>query len=65
MVQGLTSLYTITTKKAVTLQYHDIVKRVSDGKVFRVTSDGDDQKTPASATLDMRNVTAEEFDLPA
>lgn len=63
-VQGLTSLYTITTRKNVNLQYHDIVKRLSDNKVFRVTSDGDDQKTPASATLDMRNVTAEEYDLP-
>lgn len=59
--QGVSSMYTITTPKAMVLQYHDIFRRVSDGKVFRVTSDGDDKYTPKSATLDMRQVTAEEY----
>jgi len=63
-VQGLTSVYTITTRKAINLQYHDAFRRVSDGKVFRVTSDGDDKKTPGSATLDMRQVSAEEWSIP-
>lgn len=58
---GVTSLYTVTTSKALTLEYHDVFRRVWDGKVFRVTSDGDDKFTPASATLDMRQVTAEEW----
>lgn len=62
-VQGVTSLYTITTTRAVNLQYHDICKRQRDGKVFRVTSDGDDKKTPSMAGLDMRQVTAEEWRL--
>lgn len=64
VIQGLTSLYTIITKKNINLQYHDIVRRLSDGKIFRITSDGDDNKTPASATLNMRNVSAEEYVLP-
>lgn len=59
--QGVTSLYTVTTSKALTLEYHDVFRRVIDGKVFRVTSDGDDKFTPASATLDMRQVTAETY----
>lgn len=59
--EGVTSLYTVTTSRALTLEYHDIFKRVRDGKVFRVTSDGDDKYTPASTALDMRQVTAEEF----
>lgn len=62
--QGVTALYTITTSKALNLQYHDVLKRVSDGKIFRVTSDGDDNKTPMSATLDMRQVSAEEWKIP-
>jgi len=62
--QGVTSLYTVTTPKSLTLEYHDIFRRVSDGKIFRVTSDGDDSYTPSSATLDMRQVTAEEYILP-
>lgn len=60
-VQGVTSLYTITTPRLVTLEYHDVIKRKSDGKIFRITSDGDDKRTPASASLDMRQVTAEEW----
>lgn len=61
--QGVTALYTITTKKAMNLQYHDVFKRVSDGKIFRVKSDGDDKRTPESANLNMRQVTAEEWEL--
>lgn len=61
---GATSAYVITTRKNVNLQYHDVLRRVEDGKVFRVTSDGTDQKTPAGATLNMRNVTAEEWRIP-
>lgn len=62
--QGVTSLYTVTTRKAKVLEYHDVFMRVSDGKYFRVTSDGDDKYTPISATLDMRQVTAEEWNIP-
>ena len=62
--EGVTSLYTITTEKSIKLEYHDVFKRISDNKIFRVTSDGDDKYTPASATLNMRQVTAEEWNLP-
>lgn len=61
--QGVTSLYTVTTRRAAMLSFHDVLKRLSDGKIFRVTSDGDDRFTPASAGLDMRQVTAEEWRL--
>ena len=60
-VQGVHSLYTVTTARNLSLQYHDVFRRESDGKLFRVTSDGDDKYTPASASLDMRQVTAEEL----
>lgn len=61
---GATSLYTITTSRAINLQYHDVLKRDRDGKYLRVTSDGDDNFTPKAATLDMRVVQAEEYTLP-
>lgn len=60
---GVTSNYTITTRRNVMLDYHDVLKRVSDSKIFRVTSDGDDRYTPSEAGLDMRQVTAEEWKL--
>lgn len=62
--QGVTSLYTIVTKKNINLQYHDVLRREKDGKIFRVTSDGDDNKTPPSASLNMREVSAEQWVLP-
>ena len=62
-VHGVTALYTITTARNVNLQFHDVFKRASDGKIFRVTSNGDDKKTPASASLNMRQVSAEEWRL--
>ena len=62
--QGVSSLYTVTTDKAMLLKYHDVFKRLTDGKVFRVTSDGDDKRTPDRATFQFSQVTAEEYTLP-
>lgn len=61
--QGVTSRYTVTTRRSLTLEYHDVFRRERDSKIFRVTSDGDDKYTPASTALDMRQVTAEEWNL--
>lgn len=63
--QGVTGIYTVTTEKSITLEYHDVFKRLYDGKIFRVTSDGDDKYTPESAALNMRQVSAEEWSLTA
>ncbi len=60
--QGTTGIYTVTTTKNINLQYHDVFKRLPDGKIFRVTSDGDDKLTPTSAYLNMRQVSAEEWE---
>ena len=62
--QGVTNLYTITTPKSMTLSFNDVLVRNRDGKAFRVKSDGSDKRTPNSASLDMRQVTAETFILP-
>ena len=63
-VNGALDRYRITTRRSINLQYHDVLKRSRDNKIFRVTSDGDDNYTPAAATLDMRQVRAEEYVLP-
>ena len=59
--QGVTSRYTITTGKNAKLEYHDVIRRLSDGKVFRISSDGDDVQTPDRATFQFLQVTAEEW----
>ena len=57
---GVTSLYTVTVPLNCKLEYHDVFRRLRDGKVFRVTSDGDDKITPMSASFQFAQVTAEE-----
>ena len=59
--QGVSSRYAVTTNKSAKLDYHDVIKRLSDGKVFRITSDGDDKQTPKSASFQFLQVTAEEY----
>ena len=59
--QGVSSRYTITTPKSAKLEYNDVIRRLNDGKIFRVTSDGDDKQTPDSASFQFLQVTAEEW----
>ena len=61
--QGVKNRYTLYTKKAVILRFPDVIKRDSDGKYFRITSDGDDKRTPNGAGLDLRAVEAEEWEI--
>ena len=60
--EGVTNVFTITTPRKINLMYGEIIKRISDGKLFRITSDGTDKKSPLSSTLDMRVVSAEELE---
>lgn len=62
--QGVTSRYTVTTEKDIPLEYHDVIKRLRDNKILRITSDGDDKQTPVSASFQYLQVTAEEW-IPA
>lgn len=62
--EGVKNVYTVTTKKSAMLDFHDVIMRIADGKTFRITSDGDDNKTPKGSSLDMRQVSAEEWSLP-
>lgn len=61
--QGVTELYTITADKNLPLQYHDVIKRITDGAVFRVTSNVTDSKTPKVASFQFGQVTAERWEL--
>lgn len=58
---GVTSLYTVTLHRGFRVEFHDVFRRLSDGKIFRITSDGDDKKTPARASFAVSQVTAEEW----
>lgn len=59
--EGVTELYTVTVDGDIELDYHDVFKRVSDGAVFRVTSNIADSKTPSVASFQIGQVTAERW----
>ena len=61
--QGVKDIYDVYTKD-LTLDFHDIFRREKDGTIFRVTSNGKDNKTPDSAWLKASKVSAEIFVLP-
>lgn len=56
---GTKELFTLVFPTTLTLTLNDRVKRISDGKVFRVTSDCTDMTTPKMAAVQYRQVDAE------
>jgi hypothetical protein len=59
--QGVTEIYTVTVSKTLPLEYHDVFRRLSDGAIFRVTSNVTDSKTPKVASFQFGQVTAERW----
>lgn len=62
---GTVELYTITVSRSVHLAYHAVIKRLSDGKTFRITSDNAEKKTPVCTALDIAQSNAEAWRLTA
>ena len=62
--EGVTSTCTLTSYKNVELSFHDVVKRISDGLVFRVTSIEGLETSPNFSSIDMNQVTAERWEIP-
>lgn len=60
---GVSGRFTVISDQAVALNYHDAFRRISDGKVFRITSNNE-KKSPKRATFDVVVMTAEEWSLP-
>jgi len=62
--EGVRDVYTIITDKSITLGNNDVLRRADTGEYYRVTANGRDNKTPASAGLNCRAVSAERWELP-
>ena len=61
--EGMKATYTVTTEAGMQLDFHDVFRRKRDGQIFRVTSQGDDKRTPPSASFQVSQVAAEEWSL--
>ena len=60
---GTVEAYTVTVSRSVHLKYHAVIKRLSDGKTFRITSASAEMQTPVCTALDMAQATAEAWRL--
>lgn len=60
---GTVDMYTVTVSRSVRLEYHAVIKRLSDGKTFRITSDNADKRTPVCTALDIAQSSAEAWRL--
>ena len=60
---GTVEMYTVTVSRSVHLAFHDVIKRLSDGKIFRITSDNAEKKTPGCTALDIAQSNAEAWRL--
>ena len=60
---GTVKAYTVTVRRGVSLKYHDVIKRLSDGETFRITSDNGEKKTPPCTALNLAQSTAEAWRL--
>ena len=60
---GTVDVYTVTVSRSVHLEYHVVIKRLSDGKTFRITSDNAEKKTPVCTALDIAQSSAEAWRL--
>ena len=60
---GAVEMYTVTVPRSVHLKYHAVIKRLSDGKTFRITSDNSGKRTPLCTALDIAQSSAEAWRL--
>lgn len=60
---GVENVYTVTTP-AARLSFHDVFRRLSDGRAFRVTSNSGDGATPPPVTFSFGQCSAEEWEVP-
>lgn len=62
--QGMSKTFTVTADRNINLRFHDVIKRLTDNKTFRITSDSNDTRTPLCASFSFSVCKAEEWELP-
>ena len=55
--------YLVTTNRNTLLDFHDVIKRVEDGAIFRIVVPSADKKTPQVATFSFAQAEAERWEL--
>ena len=61
---GARAMYTVTVHAGTALSKPDVIKRVSDGLILRVTGSTVDNAAPPASTVQIAKTPAEEWSLP-
>jgi len=61
---GVNSMFSGMAEIGAPIKYNAVVKRISDDSTFRVASDPEDDKTPATSSFQVKNFALERYDLP-
>lgn len=59
---GMKSQFRLTSKKLLVLERNDIIRRVKDGKLYRITTNQQDAETPDVALVQFATCRAERVD---
>lgn len=57
------NIYNVLTRTDTQLHYHDVFRRMSDGKTFRVNCESTQRRTPERAAFQAVWVTAEDWEV--
>ena len=60
---GMEEVYTITVERGVPIVFHDVVKRLSDGQIFQITSEPKDNQSPQFSAINFGQFTARAWEL--
>ena len=61
--QGISEIFSVVTKRSFLLNHHDVIKRMSDGAIFRLTSNSKDLEAHPASTIQIALATAERWEL--
>lgn len=61
---GVTSTLTGLVDIETPLKFYDVFRRISDGRTYRITSEPDERRIPASASFHVKAFAAEKYELP-
>ena len=64
-VNGAAEQFTVIVNRGITLEYHDVFKRLRDNSVFRVTGRTMDNEAPDASTVQIAKVQAERWSIPS
>ena len=61
---GATSLFSGIVYKETPVAFHSVIRRLSDGSIYRVTDHPADNETPSISTFQVKSFRAERYVLP-